>query len=148
MQAIDALRTTIDLAKANLEGKFLVVENPGDDYKQAIELTEQISQGALPIARFECMVTVEKVGDRSKLGLGDFTICCLDVAGLKNGLIGLSMEKLTVYVRLWERFQHGHEMLSGYQGETKCLAFRNFLADLDRFQPERQPTRTAVDVAS
>lgn len=143
MQAIDALRTVIELATE------AVNKNPQYPRgEEALHLVDQVSQAALPIARFECMVTVEKVGDRSKVGLGDFTICALDVAGLKNGLVGMSMEKMTVYIRLWERFQETNEMLSGYQGETKCLAFRNFLADLDRFQDERQPNQAIPNVAS
>ena len=84
------------------------------------------------------MVTVEGIDKGSKLGLGDYTICSTTISGIKNGLIGLSMEPVSVYVRLWERFDDTAEMLSGYQGKTKCMAFRSWLADIDRFWVERE----------
>jgi hypothetical protein len=106
---------------------------------EAITLCEQILTVAVPIARFRCYVTVEKVGLKSKLGLGDFAVSGIDISSIKNGLVGLSMEEVSVYIQLWEHREEGKfDMLCGYQGKTKNLGFRNWLKDIDRHQAEKQ----------
>lgn len=139
MQPVEALQTTIDLA-LNAHERDTSIGGEQDKYDQeAIEICRSFLDAATPIARFQCYVTIEKIDKKSKLGLGDYTVCGLTIPAIKNGLIGLSMEKVSVYVRLWERHQEGSEMLSGYQGDTKCLQFRSWLAEIDRFEIERSP---------
>ena len=114
--------------------------------QEAIKICTDILSVAVPLARFRCFVTVEKVGQKSKLGLGDFTVCGLDISSIKNGLIGLSMEPLSVYIQLWEHREEGKfDMLCGYQGQTKNLGFRNWLKDIDRHNAERPTNAVQVN---
>lgn len=135
MQPVEALRTVIDTTRTAAENWF---EDEEARRLKAADVCEALLDQAIPLARFQCYVTVEAIGKKSKLGLGDYTICALTIPGLKNALVGLSMEEVTVYIQLWERMQEGTEMLSGYQGKTKNLGFRNWLADIDRFNAERE----------
>jgi hypothetical protein len=65
----------------------------------------------------------------------------LDIPSIKNGLIGLSMEPVSVYIQLWEHREEGKfDMVCGYQGQTKNLGFRNWLRDIDRHNLTDQPT--------
>jgi hypothetical protein len=138
MQPVEALRRTIDRARGAGDGRSIDPDDIEEKKDQeALGICEAFFEAALPVARFQCMVTIEGIGPKSKLGLGDYTVCGLTIPAIKNALIGLSMEKVSVYVRLWERHQQGSEMLSGYQGQTKCLQFRNWLADIDRWEAER-----------
>lgn len=147
MQAIDAFTFVTDIAAQHI--KSLSEQDPeAARIEEAVSIMDRIKCAALPIARFDCMVSIEGIGAKSKLGLGDYTICSTTISGIKNGLVGLSMEPLTVYIRLWERLAEGAEMLSGYQGETKTLKFRNFLADMDRFFVERNSHQVIVNNAS
>ena len=145
MQPVDAFRRVIAAAQGAEDGRSIDPSDPEHlKDREAISICQALMYSALPMARFECMVTVEGIGPGSKLGLGDYTACALTIAGVKNGLVGLSMEKVTVYVRLWERMQQGSEMLSGYQGDTKTLKFRNWLKDIDRWDAERPQPETQV----
>jgi hypothetical protein len=96
------------------------------------------------MARFRCYVTIEKISmsNRSKLGLGNFSLSAVEIPAIKNGLIGLSMEPVSVYIQLWEHREEGKfDMLCGYQGPTKTLGYRNWLKGIDRFQRDpRIPT--------
>lgn len=141
MLASQALQTVLGAARKHaLDGDATLEDK--DAFFSALELCEQILTVAVPIARFRCYVTVEKVGPRSKLGLGDYTIAGLDIPAIKNGLIGLSMEPLAVYIQLWEHREEGKfDMVCGYQGQTKNLGFRNWLRDIDR---HNQPRETNV----
>jgi hypothetical protein len=143
LQPVEALRLVIGAS----EKRALVAptQEERDQLAQAEHMCRAILDAALPIARFQCMVTIEKIGERSKLGLGDFTVCGLTIPAIRNGLVGLSMEKVTVYARLWERMQEGADMLSGYQGDTKTLGFRNWLKSLDEWEAERKRT---IEVAN
>lgn len=150
MEPIQAFMLVTEIANNFAEGFRLDEreELERNRAREAVEIMDRIKNSALPVARFDCMVSVEKIGPKSKVGLGDFTICGTTISGIKNGLIGLSMEPLTVYVRLWERIKEGSEMLTGYQGETKTLKFRNFIGSLDQFFPERHSHQAIVNNAS
>lgn len=143
MLAAQALQRVLGIARQNredigpAESDAEEVEFAQDE--EAITLCEQILTVAVPIARFRCYVTVEKVGEKSRLGLGDFTVAGLDIPSIKNGLIGLSMEPLNVYIQLWEHREEGKfDMVCGYQGQTKNLGYRNWLKDIDRHNPPRE----------
>lgn len=144
MQPVEALQEII--AAAEKRGLVAPTQEERDRLAQADQICRSFLDAVAPapIARFHCYVTVEGIGPKSKLGLGDFTVSGLTIPSIKNGLIGLSMEKVSVYVRLWERHQQGSEMLSGYQGQTKCLQFRNWLADIDRWEAERPQQQIEV----
>jgi hypothetical protein len=137
--ASQALQRVLGIARQNREDVG-PAENDEEEVEfahdeEALALCEQILTVAVPIARFRCFVTIEKISmsNRSKLGLGDFTVCGLDIPSIKNGLIGLSMEPVSVYIQLWEHRDEGKfDMLCGYQGQTKNLGFRNWLRDIDR----------------
>lgn len=144
MLASEALQRVLGLANQSRED-IGPAENEQEDLEfgrdeEAIKLVSDILTVAVPMARFRCYVTIEKIGTKSKLGLGDFTICGLDISSIKNGLVGLSMEPLSVYIQLWEHREEGKfDMICGYQGQTKNLGFRNWLKDIDRHQ-ELKPT--------
>jgi hypothetical protein len=115
--------------------------------QEALKICTDILSVAVPLARFRCYVTVEKISmsNRSKLGLGDFTIAGLDIPSIKNGLVGLSMEPVSVYVQLWEHREEGKfDMVCGYQGQTKTLGFRNWLKDIDRYNAPRETNHIQV----
>lgn len=144
MQAGNALQRVLASARCYLAENLIMDQDPALSPEQeldqeAIALCEQILSVAVPIARFRCFVTVEKVGLKSKLGLGDFTVSAIDIPGIKNGLIGLSMEPVGVYIQLWEHREEGKfDMVCGYQGQTKNLGFRNWLKDIDRHNAPRE----------
>lgn len=138
MLASQALQTVLAAARKHAVAEDATLEDK-DAFFSALELCEQILTVAVPIARFRCYVTVEKIGSKSKLGLGDFTIAGLDIPAIKNGLVGLSMEPLSVYIQLWEHREEGKfDMVCGYQGQTKNLGFRNWLKDIDRHNAPRE----------
>lgn len=145
MQATEALERV--LARAENVGDYLV---PGDQEArdaqakefslddEAIAICRSFQNTAVPLSRFRCFVTIEKIGQKSKLGLGDYVVTATAISGIKNGLVGLSMEKVTILARLWEHTEGGRfDMISGYQGDSKTLQFRNWLADIDRHEVER-----------
>lgn len=136
MQPTEALQRTIDLANDRL-GQDIWEE--GDPGVEAVGICKSFLDTAVPLARFRCYVTVEGLGPKSKLGLGDFTVCGTTIPAIKNGLIGLRMEKVQARILLWELQQDKADMISGYQGDTKTLGFRNWLADIDRHEVERAP---------
>lgn len=151
MQASQALQRVLSAAH-QVMGEIAVLDGetgtpPEAQAEQALdqeawELCNKILTVAVPLARFRCFVTIEKVGPKTKLGLGDFTVSGLDISAIKNGLVGLSMEPLSVYVQLWEHREEGKfDMLSGYQGQTKTLGFRSWLRDIDRHN-EFKPTNS------
>lgn len=139
MQAAQALQRVIARARGAEDGRSIDPDDPEElADEEAMTLCEQILTVAIPIARFRCYVTVEKIGNKAKIGLGDFAINSIDIAGIKNGLIGLSMEHVSVYIQLWEHREEGKfDMLCGYQGQTKNLGFRSWLRDIDRHQIEK-----------
>lgn len=143
MLASQALQRVLGLARVQLGENLIMDQAPalsaeGEKDNEAITLCEQILTVAVPIARFRCYVTVEQVNPKAKIGLGDFAISGIDIAAIKNGLIGLSMEYCNVYIQLWEHREEGKfDMLCGYQGQTKNLGFRNWLKDIDRHNQER-----------
>jgi hypothetical protein len=149
MQASDALQRVLKLAENSGQYHHGVTQEERDaeaanfhQDQEALKICTDILSVAVPIARFRCFVTIEKIGTKSKLGLGDFTIVAVDIPGIKNGLIGLSMESVSVYIQLWEHREEGKfDMLCGYQGQTKNLGFRNWLKDIDRHndEPNRIP---------
>jgi hypothetical protein len=136
--ASQALQTVLSAARKHaLDGDATLEDK--DSFLAALELCEQILTVAVPIARFRCYATVEKIGLKSKLGLGDFTVTGLDIPAIKNGLVGLSMEMVSVYIQLWEHREEGKfDMVCGYQGQTKNLGFRNWLRDIDRYNAPRE----------
>lgn len=147
MQPSQALQTVLGAARKHALDADATLEDK-DAFFSALELCEQILSVAVPIARFRCFVTVEKIGSKSKLGLGDFAVSGIDISAIKNGLVGLSMEPLTVYIQLWEHRSEGKfDMLSGYQGPTKNLGFRNWLKDIDRHN-EFKPTNVVEALPS
>lgn len=139
MQLSQALQRVLGIARQNREDVG-PAENDQEETEfaqdeEAIKQVEEILTVAVPLARFRCYVTVEKVGPKSRLGLGNFSVSAVEIPAIKNGLIGLSMEPVNVYVQLWEHREEGKfDMLSGYQGATKTLGYRNWLKDIDRFQ--------------
>lgn len=148
MQAVEALQVTLKLATERHDQEIWPEDDRG---QEAIELCKSFQNTAVPLARFRCYVTIEGLNPKSKLGLGDFTICGLTIPSIKNGLIGLRMEKVQARCLLWELKQDGTaDMISGYQGDTKTLGFRNWLADIDRHEPERPEVQapTAIQVPS
>lgn len=136
MQATEALQLILEAANKRALVAPTVEER--DRLAEAYQLCNSFQNTAVPLARFRCFVTIEEVDKKSKLGVGDFVVTATSIPGIKNGLVGLSMEKVSVYIQLWEHVEGGKfDMHCGYQGMTKCLAYRNWLADIDRFEVER-----------
>ena len=141
MQPVEALTRVIALADKEL-GRVDSILGPVDaeeineeDYPDqvAVAICNTMLNTALPVARFRAHVTVEDCKTGSRVGLGDFTISATSIDAIKNGMVGLTMEKVTVYASLWEQRATGADMLSGYQGETKTLGFRNWLREIDQY---------------
>ncbi len=135
MQPTEALQSI--LAAAEKRALVAPTQTERDDLAQAHQLCKSFLDTAVPLARFRCYVTIESVGPKSRLGLGDFTICGTSIPAIKNGLTGLRMEKVSARILLWELQQEKADMISGYQGDTKTLPYRNWLADIDRHEVER-----------
>lgn len=143
MLAVQALQDVLSLAQERFDQDIWDDNHP---HEQALKICNDILTVAVPLARFRCFVTIEKIGARSKLGLGDFAVSGLDISSIKNGLIGLSTESVTVYIQLWEHREEGKfDMLSGYQGLTKTLGFRNWLKDIDRHNEQRPTNHIQVN---
>lgn len=150
-----ALQTTVALANLTEATSLLDIDDPrtpderdefSADCAEAIKQVEEILTVAVPLARFRCYVTIEKIGVKSKLGLGNFAISAIEIPAIKNGLIGLSMEPVEVYIQLWEHRDEGKfDMLVGYQGPTKTLGYRNFLKDIDRFQRDPSTPTNVIE---
>lgn len=140
MQASEALTLLIDSADKELgRNSSIRTETPElSEHEEQLQIAVAIGQNMLnmmiPVARFRAHVTVESLGSQSRLGLGDFTVCGVDISSIKNGLIGLSMEQVNVHATLWEQRATGADMLNGYQGLTKTLGFRNWVKSLDAFE--------------
>lgn len=146
MQASQAIQRVLGIANQFTHEGCIDINDGSEEAEnlkrdqEAIKLCERILSVAVPIARFRCFVSIERIEPKSKLGLGDFAVSGLDISSIKNGLIGLSMEPVSVYIQLWEHREEGKfDMLCGYQGQTKNLGFRNWLRDIDRHQ-ELKPT--------
>jgi len=146
MQPTEALQIVIDTSQLFAKhhcgaelGAGMSAEEEENEKRiiEAAELCSTFLNAAVPIARFRCYVTVEGVGPKSRLGLGNFTICGTSIPAIKNGLTGLRMEKVQARILLWELQQEKTDMISGYQGDTKTLSYRNWLADIDRHEAER-----------
>lgn len=146
MQPTEALQTVIETSRSFAEhhcgaelGCGMSPEEEENERRilEAADLCRSFLDTAVPLARFRCYVTIEGLNPKSKLGLGDFTVCGTSIPAIKNGLIGLSMEKVQARILLWELQQEKADMISGYQGDTKTLGFRNWLADIDRHEVER-----------
>ncbi len=106
-----------------------------DQFEQgqlAVSVAQAMLNTALPIARFRCHVTIDKVKEGSKIAPGDdFTVCGTSVKAIKNGLVGLAMEAIEVHASLWEQRPTGADMISGYQGSTKTMQYRLWLKEIE-----------------
>lgn len=140
MQPIEALQRTIDTAIGADDGRSIDPDNP--EYildQEAIAICRSFLDAAIPIARFRCYVTIEGLNPKGRLGLGDYTICGTSIPSIKNGLLALRMEKVHARILLWELQQEKADMISGYQGDTKTIGYRNWLAQIDQYEAERDP---------
>jgi len=140
MQPVEAITRVLALADKEIArtnelfepGVEEITEETHPD-EVALQVIQAMLNTALPVARFRAHVTVEDCASGSRVGLGDFTICGTSIDSIKNGLVGLSMERVIVYASLWEQRATGADMLSGYQGPTKTLGFRNWLREIDQY---------------
>lgn len=102
-----------------------------EEVELAISVITAMLNTALPIARFRCFVSVDKHSLLKSRVHEEFTVCAVNIAGIKGGLIGLNEHRTDVHVTLWEQRATGAEMLSGYQGPTKGKRYRNWLDSLN-----------------
>jgi hypothetical protein len=146
MQGVHAMQLLLDAGRKRLSmlgGDCDLPEQLSDEakaeyeeMKEAVEQMELLLGAAIPMVRFRCYVSVEDPQKSKSLGLGEYTVSSTNIPGIKNGLIGLSKEPVAVYAQLWILRPGGAEMLSGYQGPTKTLGFRNWLKAIDTYEIE------------
>src|SRR3546814_11614036 len=68
----------------------------------------------------------------------EFTVCAVDMDGIMSGLLGVTAIPTNVRVTIWEQRADGADMISGYQGQTKTMKYRQFLQGLKAL--ETMPT--------
>lgn len=138
MQAAEAITLLIHEADCVLKAD-IYTDDP--DYREKIELSVAVSTAMLnsmiPVARYRVFVEVDpdqpkpKKGDKATIYThSEFTLCATGILDIKNGLIGLTLAKTAVRVSLWEQRPTGADMISGYQGLTKTLKYRQWLEGL------------------
>ncbi len=150
MQAIEALNHLVQQANDRVryahqltEGRELseleIEENKRNDL--AIAICTAMMNAAIPVCRFRCFVKVESVNpvkgafrmDRPIVG-SEYTICAVDIDGIKAGLLGLASTSSEVMVSLWEQRATGADMRSGYQGKANDVKYRRWLQQIEEFQ--------------
>jgi hypothetical protein len=66
MQPVEALRRTIDRARGAGDGRSIDPDDIEEKKDQeALGICEAFFEAALPVARFQCMVTIEGIGPKS-----------------------------------------------------------------------------------
>lgn len=138
MQAAEALQLLITLGDELLN--LHPSQRPANENKDREELALAVSQAMLnsmiPVARYRAFVEVdEEQPKRSKYQesiaiTGEFTICSVNMAGIRGGMIGLSHVPTKVRVMIFEQRATGADVLTAYQGETKTVQFKRFLEGL------------------
>lgn len=155
MQAVEALTRLLAIADIHLKeeryrraGSELEEGGPEMDEMDRREIAVSICHAmlntAIPVARFRAFVEVDDVQPkRSKMQeeravLHEFTICAVDMDGIMSGLIGVTAVPTNVRLTIWEQRADGADMISGYQGQTKTMKYRQFLQGLKAL--ETMPT--------
>jgi len=105
----------------------------------ALAVCQAMLNTAIPVSRFRCFVEVDeeqpprKGADPEEIRQ-EFTVCGVTIGSVMGGLVGLQRLKTNVRITLWEQRSTGADMISGYQGATKTLQYRNWLKSLPELE--------------
>jgi hypothetical protein len=147
MQAVEALTRLLAIADTHLQQERCRRASPDleeggpemdemDRREIAVSICHAMLNTAIPVARFRAFVEVDDLQPkRSKVQeeravLHEFTVCAVDMDGIMSGLIGVSSIPTNVRLTIWEQRPDGADMISGYQGQTKTMKYRQFLRGL------------------
>lgn len=152
MQAVEALTILIRTGDEVASNRRYAAELPEADFPtsadrdaqrneaEQISLASTICQAmlntALPVARFRAFIEVDnEQPKRSKFQESvavhqEFTVCSVDMSGIISGLWGVTHIPTNVKITVWEQRADGADMISGYQGQTKTMKYRQFLRGL------------------
>lgn len=138
MQAAEALTRLIAMGDELLG--LHPSQRPANEDKEREELAITIAQAMLnsmiPVARYRVHVEIDaeqplrKSAEDARAVHEEFTACATQMHGILGALIGITMTKTNVRVSLWEQRPTGADMISGYQGPTKCLAYKTWLQEI------------------
>ena len=153
MQAIEALTRLLSIADIHLTAERLrrgELEEGGPEIDEmdrkeiAVSICQAMLNTAIPVARYRAFVQVDDVQPKrtphqaGRAVEHEFTVCAVDMGGILSGLIGVTAVPTNVRVTIWEQRADGADMISGYQGQTKTMKYRQFLQGLKAL--ETMPT--------
>jgi hypothetical protein len=90
----------------------------------------------IPVARFRAFIEIDDVqpkrskSEEERAPFHEFVVCSVSMAGIASGLLGVTNVKTNTRITVWEQRQTGADMISGYQGETKCFNYRAWVKGL------------------
>lgn len=153
MQALEALTRLLSIADIHLvteRARRAELEEGGPELDEmdrkevAVSICQAMLNTAIPVARYRAFVEVDDVQPkRTKVQAEravrhEFTVCAVDMDGILSGLIGVTTVPTNVRLTIWEQRADGADMISGYQGQTKTMKYRQFLQGLKAL--ETMPT--------
>jgi len=153
MQALEALTRLLSIADIHLgteRARREELEEGGPEMDEmdrkeiAVSICQAMLNTAIPVARYRAFVQVDDVQPKRTAHQAgravehEFTVCSVDMDGIMSGLIGVTAVPTNVRVTIWEQRADGADMISGYQGQTKTMKYRQFLQALKAL--ETMPT--------
>lgn len=153
MQALEALTRLLSIADIHLgteRARRAELEEGGPELDEmdrkelAVSICQAMLNTAIPVARYRAFVEIDDYQPKrtrvqeDRAVLHQFTVCAVDMDGILSGLIGVTSLPTNVRLTIWEQRADGADMISGYQGQTKTMKYRQFLQGLKAL--ETMPT--------
>lgn len=153
MQALEALTRLLSIADIHLtteRQRRVEMEEGGPEMDEmdrkevAVSICQAMLNTAIPVARYRAFVEIDDyqpkrtAAQKDREVLHQFTVCAVDMDGILSGLIGVTSLPTNVRLTIWEQRADGADMISGYQGQTKTMKYRQFLQGLKAL--ETMPT--------
>lgn len=145
MQAVEALTRLLAIADTHLSVERLRradLEEGGSELDEmdrkeiAVSICQAMLNTAIPVARYRAFVQVDEVQPKRTAYQSqqavehEFTTCAVNMDGILSSLIGVTAIPTNVRVTIWEQRADGADMVSGYQGQTRTMKYRQFLQGL------------------
>lgn len=145
MQALEALTRLLSIADIHLtteRHRRVELEEGGPEMDEmdrkevAVSICQAMLNTAIPVARYRAFVEIDDyqpkrtATQRDRAVLHEFTVCAVDMDGILSGLVGVTSLPTNVRLTIWEQRPDGADMISGYQGQTKTMKYRQFLQGL------------------
>jgi hypothetical protein len=131
MQAAEAMQlvmTHLDKVWVQSDYKLNVTDEEKERIDLAMAVLTAMLNTMLPVARYRCFVEVDpgqKIRENPKGTVyAEYTVCAVNVAGIKSGISGLGHMGLDVRVLLFEQRETGADIVSAFQGNTKSQKYR------------------------